>query len=117
MRDFCKTVRGKAVVAVGAEGQDEAPGGTGTFSTLRFCVGGSVTAASCSKVSSEIYVMHICILSIFILFWGEKINLMTRGMSYIQVNSGSGRVKKSEQKDNCKTPRTQRTLGKGGQDE
>lgn len=80
MRDFCKTVRGKAVVAVGAGGQDEAPGGTGTFSTLRFCVGGSVTAASCSKVSSEIYVMHICILSIFILFWGEKDKFNDKGV-------------------------------------
>lgn len=46
-------------------------------------------------------------------FGGKKIHLMTRAMSYIQVNSGSGRVKKSEQKDKCETPRTQRTLGKG----
>ena len=74
----------------------------------------AVTAASCSKVSSEIYLMHLCILSIFILSWGKKkINLMTRGMSYMQGNSGSGRVKKSEQKDSCKTARAQRALGKG----
>lgn len=39
----------------------------------------SVTAASCSKVSSEIYLMHLCILSIFILSWGEKDKFNDKG--------------------------------------
>lgn len=37
---------------------------------------------------------------------------MTRGMSYMQVNSGSGRVKKSEQKDSCKTEELRGPWGK-----
>lgn len=77
-----------------------------------------MTAASCSKVSSEIYVMHICILSIFILFWGEK-DIKFNDKEYV-LHTGEfweWERKKSERKDNCKTPRTQRTLGKGGRDE
>lgn len=58
-------------MAVGAGGKVRPPG-TWTLSTLRFCVGGSVTAASCSKVSSEIYVMHICILSFLSCFGGKR---------------------------------------------
>lgn len=59
---------------------------------LRFCVGGSVTAASCSRVSSEIYFMHI---SIFVLFWGKKDTFNDKG--YV-LHTGEFWEWKSEEK-------------------
>ena len=58
LRDFCKTVGGTAVAAAGM-GARRGPWWYWDIVYAEICVGGSVTAASCSRVSSEIYVMHI----------------------------------------------------------
>ena len=54
-----------------------------------------MTAASCSRVSSEIYVMHICILSIFVLFWGGEDTFNDKG--YV-LHTGEFWEWKSEEK-------------------